>query len=507
VFSEEERRKAVERFVQFDLKAEATVRALGYPSSKTLRGWYREFQLKGLCAGGKKRKSGFSEEAQIVAVKYYLEHGRCAASTIRVLGYPGPDTLRKWLRAYDRSLIHEVSVSKEPFPDTIKMGAVIALGMGEDSAVAVARQVGVSRSRLYIWKSQMLGNEEARTLRRSPTRSATESETLRSELDELERQIQKLRLEHDILLKTTELLKKEAGINPCDLTNREKTLVIDALRAAHTVSEILESLSMASSCYFYHRARLAVPGKHVETRERIAQIFHESNRVYGYRRIHSALKSSGTVVSEKVVRRLMSEDKLTVITRRRRKYQSYQGEISPAVPNLIQRDFRAEKPNLKWLTDITEFQLPTSKVYLSPIIDCFDGMVISWAIGTCPDSNLANQMLDRAVERLGPTERPTVHSDRGGHYRWPGWINRMEGAGLTRSMSKKGCSPDNAACEGFFGRLKNEMFYNRTWLGTTAEQFTSFLDQYIRWYNEGRIKVSRGGRSPMAYRKSLGLSA
>lgn len=122
------------------------------------------------------------------------------------------------------------------------------------------------------------------------------------------------------------------------------------------------------------------------------------------------------------------------------------------------------------------FQLPSSKVYLSPNIDCFDGMVISWAIGTCPDSNLVKQMLDRAVERLGPTERPIVHLDRGGHYRWPGWINRMEQAGLTRSISKKGCSPDNAACEGFFGRLKNEMFYNRTWFGTTAEQFTSLLD-------------------------------
>ena len=83
----------------------------------------------------------------------------------------------------------------------------------------------------------------------------------------------------------------------------------------------------------------------------------------------------------------------------------------------------------------------------------------------------------------------------------------MEDAGLTRSMSKKGCSPDNSACEGFFGRLKNEMFYNRSWKHVSIEQFTSILNDYIQWYNEKRIKLSLGAMSPLKYRKSIGLAA
>ena len=117
-------------------------------------------------------------------------------------------------------------------------------------------------------------------------------------------------------------------------------------------------------------------------------------------------------------------------------------------------------------------------------------------------------MLDAALEKVADSEnRPVVHSDRGAHYRWPGWLTRIGNANLIRSMSRKGCSPDNAACEGFFGRLKTELFYPRQWRSTTIEQFTQALDSYIRWYNEKRIKISLGSLSPIEYRESLGLAA
>lgn len=105
-------------------------------------------------------------------------------------------------------------------------------------------------------------------------------------------------------------------------------------------------------------------------------------------------------------------------------------------------------------------------------------------------------MLDSAVETLNAGERPVIHSDRGGHYRWPGWQERVNAAGLIRSMSRKGCSPDNAACEGFFGRLKTEMYYGHKWSGITPEKFMQQVDAYIRWYNERRIKLSLGAVSP-----------
>jgi len=161
--------------------------------------------------------------------------------------------------------------------------------------------------------------------------------------------------------------------------------------------------------------------------------------------------------------------------------------------------------NEKWLTDITEFAIPAGKVYLSPIVDCFDGLLVNWNISTSPDALHVNSMLDDAAKLLSVGEKPIIHSDRGVHYRWPGWIDRMEKNGFIRSMSKKGCSPDNSACDGVFGRIKNEMFYNADWSGVNISEFIGILNDYLYWYNEKRIKKSLGYLSPIEYRHRLGL--
>ncbi len=117
-------------------------------------------------------------------------------------------------------------------------------------------------------------------------------------------------------------------------------------------------------------------------------------------------------------------------------------------------------------------------------------------------------MLDAAIVTVVNNDvRLVVHSDRGAHYRWPGWLSRMRDAKLVRSMSRKGCSPDNAACEGFFGRLKTELFYPRDWRATTVEQFIEASTLTIRWYNAKRIKISLGSLSPLEYRESLRIAA
>ena len=106
------------------------------------------------------------------------------------------------------------------------------------------------------------------------------------------------------------------------------------------------------------------------------------------------------VASEKVIRRLMKEENLAVRCVKQRKYSSYAGEISPEVANIVNRDFHAEAPNTKWLTDITEFSISAGKIYLSPITDCFDGLAVSWSIGTSPSADLVNGMLDEAISLL-----------------------------------------------------------------------------------------------------------
>jgi transposase InsO family protein len=280
------------------------------------------------------------------------------------------------------------------------------------------------------------------------------------------------------------------------------------LKTTYSLNELLRELGLPRSSYFYHRARIEVADKYAEVRRAMAEIFECNYRCYGYRRIHASLGRQSVKISEKVVRRLMKQECLVPVTRKRRRFGSYMGEISPAPDNLLNRDFHAGAPNEKWLTDVTEFQIPAGRVYLSPMIDCFDGMVVSWSIGTRADADLVNTMLDAAIETAtASSERPLVHSDRGGHYRWPGWLSRIAEAKLVRSMSRKGCSPDNAACEGFFGRLKNELFYSRDWLSTSTEEFVVTLDAYIRWYNDTRIKDSLGFRSPVEHRRDLGIAA
>lgn len=184
-------------------------------------------------------------------------------------------------------------------------------------------------------------------------------------------------------------------------------------------------------------------------------------------------------------------------------YRSYLGEISPEAENVICRNFHADNPNEKWLTDITEFALLEGKLYLSPIIDCFDGLVVNWTVGRSPNAALVNVMLDQTIAALPEGQRHIIHTDCGCHYRWPGWVERVECAGLTRSMSQKGCSPDNSACEGFFGGLKNEMFYRRSWFGVSLDIFIQELNNYIHWYNHKHIKLSLGGLSPLEFRHNL----
>lgn len=283
-------------------------------------------------------------------------------------------------------------------------------------------------------------------------------------------------------------------------------MIVDALKNKYSLPLLLDKLDLAKSCYYYQENVPSKPDKYTQLRKRIKEMFNENKGRYGYRRIYGLLDNEGSIISEKVVRRIMKQKNLVVRIRKNRKYSSYTGEISPAVPNVIGRNFHANKPNQKWLTDITEFAIPAGKVYLSPIVDCFDGLLPCWTISTCPDSNLVNSMLDSAIALLNNGEHPIVHSDRGCHYRWPGWIERMDKAGLTRSMSKKGCSPDNSACEGLFGRLKNEMFYNQDWSGVSIEEFIDTLNAYLVWYNEKRIKKSLGNMSPKEYRQNLGFA-
>ncbi len=512
MYSYEDRIEAVELYIKLGKRVRPTLRQLGYPTKNALKGWYREYEQRlDLSVGYAGRKPKYSQAQKEAAVEHYLAHDRCVAATMRALGYPGRGTLTAWVREAlpEKRKAVVGSVGRPRYPESMKQAGVIELCTRRETAQAVAETLGVCRPTLYNWRSQLLGREAPASMKHSNNSPpAPERAELERQLESLQRDIRQLQLERDLLKKANELLKKGLGVDLHLLTNREKTLLVDALKERYALPELLAQLDLARSSYFYHRARVKAADKYLAVRKTLTDIFELNHRCYGYRRLQASLTRQCVNISEKVVQRLMKQESLVVAKPKRRRYGSYLGEISPAPENLINRDFHAAAPNEKWLTDITEFQIPAGKVYLSPIIDCFDGLVVSWTIGTHPDADLVNTMLDAAIETVvGGNERPVVHSDRGAHYRWPGWLSRIGDAKLIRSMSRKGCSPDNAACEGFFGRLKTELFYPRDWKNTTIEQFIQVVDSYIRWYNEKRIKISLGSLSPVEYRESLGLTA
>ncbi|MDR4001426.1 MAG: IS3 family transposase, partial [Bifidobacterium sp.] len=226
----------------------------------------------------------------------------------------------------------------------------------------------------------------------------------------------------------------------------------------------------------------------------VAEAFASSRGRYGYRRVRAVLR---TRVSEKALRRIMAEDGPTAHVPERRGYGSYEGETTPAPGDLADRDFTAEMPNEKWLTDITEIKARDGKVYLSPPIDCYDGKIVAYTAGPGPNAELANRMLVKAVETLPEGARPLVHSDRGCHCRRPGWLALMDRYGPARSTGAKGRSPDDATAEGFLGRMRTEPVYPGHWGEHTRDGVLVPIDDCIRWHDHERIKRSIGWMSPV----------
>jgi transposase InsO family protein/transposase-like protein len=456
----------------------------------------------------------YSQEKIDTALQVYRQC-KSITKTIHILGYPTARTLYTWIENEgkikpERKKLNTINTAEHPRNPTveIKINAINRCFKLGDSVKSVSEDIGYSRASIYSWRKKYLlgGTVALMNNKNIKPDSLTEGKlSSTSEIEQLQAQMFNMQMEIDILKETINVLKKDPGVDLTVLKNREKVVIIDALKNKYSLPVLLNRLNLSKSSYYYQETAKNKEDKYIEVRKRILELFNENKGRYGYRRIYGLLKRENITVSEKVIRRIMQEENLIVITKKRRKYSSYKGEITPSVPNLIQRDFHANKPNEKWLTDITEFALPSGKVYLSALVDCFDGMLPCWSIGTTPDSALVNSMLDKALSTLDIDEHPIIHSDRGCHYRWPGWIERMENADLERSMSKKGCSPDNSACEGLFGRLKNEMFYNQDWTDVSILEFIDILNNYLIWYNEKRIKVSLGNMSPKEYRQNLGL--
>ncbi|WP_375232420.1 IS3 family transposase [Priestia megaterium] len=317
--------------------------------------------------------------------------------------------------------------------------------------------------------------------------------------EELLKENEYLRMEIAYLKKLNGLSSSIKGIK-----EREKAQIVFELRHDYKVVDLIKVAKIARSTYYYWTKAFKGPDKYKEMKQLIKHIFHEHQGRYGYRRITLELGRLGYSINHKTVYRLMKELGLKSLVRLK-KYRSYRGKTGRIASNILKRDFEASKPNEKWVTDITEFHLFGEKLYLSPILDLFNGEIISYHIDKRPVFSLVTTMLNEAFNHLQVGERPILHSDQGWHYQMTKYQHLLKENNITQSMSRKGNCFDNAVIENFFGLLKSELLYLQEF--ESMEHFQQELERYIVYYNHKRIKVKLKGLTPVEYRIQSSFAA
>lgn len=291
-------------------------------------------------------------------------------------------------------------------------------------------------------------------------------------------------------------------------------MIVQELRQTYLIDDLLNVSHLPRSTFYYHLKQLSRPEQDTVIKDKIQNIYHTHKGRYGYRRITLALKQLGFVINHKKVQRLMHELGLKAVIRRKRsKHSTYRGQVGKIATNVLNRDFKADKPNHKWATDVTEFKVVdeqgnAKKLYLSPIIDLYNGEIISHQIHSSPNYGLVAKMLDKALKRLqadgnsDSNQQLILHSDQGWHYQMSNYQQILKDNGIIQSMSRKGNCLDNAVIESFFATLKEEIFFHgkNSQRVTSTDELRQLIDEYIHYYNHDRIKVKLKGLSPVQYR-------
>ena len=261
-------------------------------------------------------------------------------------------------------------------------------------------------------------------------------------------------------------------------------------------------MELPRSTYYFELNKPDVDkAKNQGVMDEIRKVFESNKGRYGVRRVHQVLISKGFQINHKKVQRLMHKMSLKG-HRPKEKYHSYQGEVGKIADNLINRDFSATAPLQKWTTDVSQFNLPWGKCYLSPILDMYTNEIIAYDLSLHPTLEQVTRMLKKALRRFPNTQGLILHSDQGWQYQHSTYRQMLKERGIVQSMSRKGNCYDNCIMETFFGRLKNEMFYGNEKTFKTFPDFKKAVDKYINYYNNSRIQVKTKWMPPVVYRKA-----
>ncbi|MCM2849689.1 IS3 family transposase, partial [Escherichia coli] len=436
-----------------------------------------------------------SFEVKLAAVNHYLAGHAGIISTAKLFQL-SHTSLSHWINLF---LLHgpralDCRHRRSYSPEDKLCVVLYALGHSESLPRVAARFNIPSHNTVKNWiKGYRKSGNEAFIRRRKEKCMTRSDDTHENEAnmtpEEMKNELRYLRAENAYLKAMQEHLleKKPPGAG-------EKTKVIRSLRCGHCQSDLLKAAGLARSTLYYQLSLQKAKDKYADVKQLIASIFHEHRGCYGYRRIHCELQKRGLKFSGKTVRKLMQQLGLKSPVRLK-KYRSYRGNMGLAAENILQRQFKAEAPCEKWVTDITEFRAGGQKLYLSPILDLFNGEIVAWETACRPTEELVKRMLNKGLESLAEGEKPLLHSDQGWHYRIKSYQSALADKGLVQSMSRKGNCLDNAVMENFFGHLKEEIYYRRDY--RSVEELENAVNEYITYWNQKRIKLSLGGLSPV----------
>nr|WP_261459942.1 IS3 family transposase [Serratia fonticola] len=434
---------------------------------------------------------------QEVAEKY-LEDELSLKSVARMYNI-SPCTVRKWAYAYREHGIDILTGKKGRYSADFKLTVVKEVVDDCFSVRETAIKYGIPAfGTVCTWLEKYRKYGENAFIQKNkksipvPDKNVIPASPLLALTENEREELEQLRVENAYLKKLKGLSSAENMLN-----TQEKVSIVNELRQEWPLPRLLIAAGLPRSTFYYHIRRLAAPDRYQSASKLVLKIYHQHKGRYGYRRIRMACRNEGVLINGKIVRKLMKELGISSLIRLK-KYRSYKGEQGRICDNLLKRQFDAERPNEKWVTDVTEFKVNGKKLYLSPIMDLYNGEIVAYNLATRPLSSMVKAMLTDALKVLTAGENPLLHSDQGWQYQMPRWQRWLKDNDIIQSMSRRGNCLDNAAIESFFGTLESECYYLNEY--NNVDDLRRDIIGYIDYYNRLRIKEKLGGLSPVEYR-------
>ncbi|WP_420846151.1 IS3 family transposase [Neobacillus notoginsengisoli] len=481
-------------------------------SSMAIYDWlykYEKYGVEGLKESSTWKK--YSKELKLTAVRDYLSGDYSYQEVTRKYEISSTSLLRKWIKKYnshrelkDTSKGRTTTMTKGRKTTLNERKEIVLYCLENDKDYQRAAEIyQVSYQQVYQWVQKYEdGGEEALRDKRGRKKEEVElspEQKMKLEMQRLERENNRLRAEN-LFFKKVRGDRKEAKISQVHFG--DKYIAIKELHEEEEfpIMMLCEIAGIARSAYYkwLKRTPSVRERQNEEILEEIKTLHEEVKGIYGYRRITMTLnRKLGEKFNHKRIYRLMKISGIqSVIRKKRKRYKK--STPQHVTENVLNREFQAEKPNEKWVTDVTEFKYGNDKkAYLSAIRDLYDGSIVSYVLGHSNNNQLVFKTLDQATALLDGAH-PLIHSDRGFQYTHQGFKRRIDKAEMTQSMSRVGRCIDNGPMESFWGTLKSEKYYLKKY--ETFEELSMAIDEYIHFYNHNRYQKRLNGLSPMEYR-------